>query len=297
MIRRRPASRNLADLDRLVLTSAALRSAADPVEVGTRVCMTAVDLARAAGAELHVPRAGGFVVLARHGLNPLGPDERRNADLASVLRGNAPVATDALLAPVPTAAGNVAVLTVVGARREVDQELISALTLLCHLAGSAVELLGTVSFDQAPLDPLTGVGTRQQGSSVIAELQPGDGLLVIELDDVAGARATGGDTAVQFAVGRLGLHLRNGTRPPGDVVARADEHGFVVLLRELKAPIHVIAGRLMDSWPHESVGQTISIGAALHVGTDTPLRVFEQAQSALASAREMGGKRALVAPS
>ena len=86
------------------------------------------------------------------------------------------------------------------------------------------------------------------------------------------------------------------TRPPGDVIAPSQDYGFLVVLRELKAPVDVIGLRLLQGWTEAGHGQTVSIGAAVHPPGGTPMVTQERAQWAMASARDLGGARLHVAP-
>jgi hypothetical protein len=68
------------------------------------------------------------------------------------------------------------------------------------------------------------------------------------------------------------------------------------VLRELKAPIDMVVGRLVESWMAGSPSRTMSVGGALQLDSTAPLDTIERAESALASAQRRGGGRGHVAP-
>ena len=280
--------RALRGVDLLVVGSADLREA-DVLDVGERVCRLAADLTEAAGAVLYVEGPGRSVVAGSHGTHPrprvseLGGDPRVEA----VLRGGPPRHGDPLLVPVTGEAGVVGVVAVHGARRAVDEVLTGLLALFGVEAGNALDRLRRTTgtgLGAVETDPVTGVGTRQQASSVVAGLRPGDGLVLLEVDGLPHVRAAQGEQAADLLLGQMGLHLRNCTRP-GDAIARFGDDRFVIVLRDLKAPVDVVVRRIAESWLRERPGRRINIGAALHLEGAAPLDTLERTQAALPGPR------------
>ena len=202
-----------------------------------------------------------------------------------------------LLIPVTGEAGVIGVLAISGARRGDDPLSSGVAQLFGSHAGAVLDRLNAVEslFDAATRDPVTGVGNRHQAAALIAGLRPGDGFLVLDVDAFDSLRAASGDDAADLVLGQVGLHLRNGTRT-GDAIARFSDHQFIVALRDLKAPIDMVVGRLVETWLASTPSRTISVGGALHLDGDAPLETVERAEAALGSAQRRGGARGQIAP-
>lgn len=93
--------------------------------------------------------------------------------------------------------------------------------------------------------------------------------MLLEGDGLHHVRAAQGEQAADLVLGQMGLHLRNSTRP-GDAVARFDDDRFVIVLRDLKAPVDVVVRRIAESWLQVRPGRSISVGAALHLDGSAP---------------------------
>jgi GGDEF domain-containing protein len=289
----------MGDIDTLLVGAIDLRGVDDVATAGDRICRLGTELLRGDGALLYVQGPGRLLLGGRHGSHPAPLDTElgRNAALVEALRVGAVRPGNPVLVPVTGAAGVIGVLAVSGARRPIDDLTAGMAQLFGGQAGAVLDRLNAVEslFDAATRDPVTGVGNRQQAAAIIASLRPGDGLLVLEVDGFESLRRASGDAASDLLLGQVGLHLRNGTRT-GDAVARYGDHQFVVALRELKAPIDMVVGRLVDSWMAGSPSRTMSVGGALHLDGAAPLDTIERAESALASAQRRGGGRGHVAP-
>jgi GGDEF domain-containing protein len=289
----------MTDIDTLLVAGIDLRGVDDVAAAGDRICRLGTELLRGDGALLYVQGPGRLLLGGRHGSHPapLDPELGRNAALVEALRVGAVRPGNPVLVPVTGAAGVIGVIAVSGARREIDDLTAGVAQLFGGQAGAVLDRLNAVAslFDAATRDPITGVGNRQQAAAIIASLRPGDGLLVLEVDGFESLRRAQGEAAADLLLGQVGLHLRNGTRT-GDAVARYGDHQFVVVLRELKAPIDMVVGRLVESWMAGSPSRTMSVGGALQLDSTAPLDTIERAESALASAQRRGGGRGHVAP-
>jgi GGDEF domain-containing protein len=93
----------------------------------------------------------------------------------------------------------------------------------------------------------------------------------------------------------LGLHLRNAVRP-GDAVARSGEEAFVLVLRQLRAPIDVVVRRILGDRSTAAAHGTVSVGAALHIDARAPADTAETASRMMVSARSAGVGQLYVAP-
>jgi diguanylate cyclase (GGDEF)-like protein len=289
----------MADIDSLLVAAIDLRGVDDVAAAGDRICRLGSELLRGDGALLYVQGPGRLLPGGRHGSHPapMDPELGRNPALADALRAGAVCPGNPVLVPITGAAGIIGVLSISGARREVDELTSGMAQLFGGQAGAILDRLNAVDslFDAATRDPITGVGNRQQAAAVIASLRPGDGLLLLEVDGFESLRRAQGDAAGDLLLGQVGLHLRNGTRT-GDAVARYGDHQFVVALRDLKAPIDMVVSRLVESWLAGSPSRTVSVGGALHLDSSAPLDTIERAESALASAQRRGGGQGHVAP-
>lgn len=273
----------LGGIDALVVAADDLR-AADVLDVGDRICRLASDLLRADGAVLYVDGPGTVVVGGTSGTHPTPKVGELAGDHAveSVLRGAPLQPGDPLVVPVLGEAGVVGAVAVHGTRRRLDAVHTGLLHLFAHEAGAALDRLARsgLACSTVDLDPVTGVGSRRQASAVVAGLRPGDGLVLLEVDGLDHLRQAQGHQAADLLLGQMGLHLRNSTRP-GDAVARFDDDRFVIVLRDLKAPVDVVVRRVAESWVRVRPGRTISVGAALHLDGAAPLDTLERTRGAL----------------
>jgi hypothetical protein len=130
--------------------------------------------------------------------------------------------------------------------------------------------------------------------AVLATIRPGDGVLAVAVHDLAGLRAGASPEAGDAAAEAAGVHLLNATRPPGDVVVAIGDGRFMVVLRELKAPIDVVGQRLLQGWEAHRPDAKLDLGAALHVA-GPPLATLQQAEALLVDAGRAGGGCVLVA--
>lgn len=294
------ATRVRADIEALLMAGIDLRGVDDVTEAGNRICRIGTELLGGRGAVLHLRGPGRLLLAGRHGTHPAPIDAELGSDplVEEVLRQGAVRTGSPVIVPVSGNDGVIGALVVSGATRAVDDVINGVLQLFGGQAGAVIDRIGAVEslFDAATRDPITGCANRQQASSVIASLRPGDGLLVLDLVGFDDLRRIEGESAANLVLARAGLHLRNGTRG-GDAIARFSDAQFVVVLRGLKAPIQMVTARLLDSWRASDPGLALAIGAALHLDDDIPLETLDRAESALVSARRRGGGEAHIAPS
>jgi GGDEF domain-containing protein len=290
----------LADVDTLLLAALDLRDVDDVATCGERIARIGTELLDGAGAVLYVQGPGRLLLAGKHGSHPepLDSELGRDATVESVLHvGAVEVEADRALVPVVGATGVVGVLVIAEPHRRIDALTSGMAQLFGAHVGTVLDRLNAVDslFDAATRDPITGVGNRQQAAAVIASLRPGDGFLVLEVDEFASLLRGQGEAASNLLLGQVGLHLRNGTRN-GDAVARFSDSQFVIALRDLKAPIDMVVERLVATWLGQRPTRTLSVGGALHVDGEAPMDTVERAESALASAKRKGGGQGHVAP-
>jgi hypothetical protein len=276
---RRPPAPAAGDLDRLVLTGDALRRCASPFEVANLVAPVAADLGRAAGAAVHLEAPGRGVQSVRFGA---APTPATDATVELLLACPAPGATTIA---VPTSGALAAAMSVHGASGRSDPSVTNVLTLLAQQAGAALDRLQASAVEPDRLDPLTGVGNGQQAMADVAGVRRGDALLLVVLDDAAPIGSMWG----------LAAYLRSRTRPPADTIARLGDRQLVVVLRDLRSPVDVVADRLLRGWRATAAPPHVAMGAAVH-GSVAPLETLDRAAAALAGARSLGRDRLHVAP-
>lgn len=284
-------------LDRLLLVTGELRSGSDVDDLATRVARGASELLDGEGALLHIQGPGRTTVAGRCGVVPETSGRELAGDPAvdSAFRGTITATADRVLMPVPGAVGINGVLDVHRPGRFGDSSSLTLLALLAQAAGYALDQSVGGSLDLQLIDPLSA-DAAQRSAAAVASLRPGDGLLAVRLDLAARTIRTDDDAVLDLALVRLAIYLRGATRPPGDVITPSQDYGYLVVLRELKAPIDVIGQRLLQGWAQAGHGQTVSIGAAVHPSGGAPMTTQERAQWAMASARDLGGARLHVAP-
>lgn len=249
-----------------------------------------------AGAPIMVISAAGIVLasLALRRLDPpsTAPDTwiRRVAQFTLMLLPNS---VGLLLLPGGTALFAqvylpVLLLSVVGAvvLTAVVESRLTTLRLLSRLQGQALH------------DALTGLPNRRQFERDLATLEPGDALLMVDVDHFKRLNDThghaGGDAALREVAQLLGGALRRGDR-----AYRYGGEEFAVLLRGVGAEaLHAVADRLRQAVggaPLACVWEdvTVSIGAALLVD-GAPERVMAQADQALYRAKADGRDRTVI---
>lgn len=286
-----------ARLDRLLLVTGELRAGTDLDDLATKVARGASELLDGEGALLHIQGPGRTTVAGSHGVAPETGGRELAGDPAvdGAFRGSVTATADRVLMPVPGAVGINGVLDIHRPGRFGDPSSLTLLALLAQAAGYALDQSVGGSLDLQLIDPRSA-DAAQRSAAAVASLRPGDGLLAVRLDLAAHTVRTADDAVVDLALVRLAIYLRGATRPPGDVIVPSQDYGFLVVVRELKAPVDVIGLRLLQGWTDAGHGQTVSIGAAAHPSGGAPMVTQERAQWAMASARDLGGARLHVAP-
>ncbi|HET6794176.1 MAG TPA: sensor domain-containing diguanylate cyclase [Acidimicrobiales bacterium] len=183
-----------------------------------------------------------------------------------------------------------------------DGEDADAVTLLANHAGRALEnaerfgeerrareLLAEVSVR----DELTGVGNRRHAVSLLDALQPGDAVIMIDLDHFKEVNDTDGHPAGDRVLLELADHLRTGVRD-ADLVARYGGEEFLVVVRGAGAGGSDTAERLIQMWRDRSPRTTFSAGVAVHGEGSSAAATVAQADAALYAAKRTGRDRVCV---
>ena len=142
-------------------------------------------------------------------------------------------------------------------------------------------------------DDLTGVGNRRHANSLLDSMQPGDALLMIDLDHFKAVNDTLGHAEGDRVLGQLGEYLRTAVRE-ADTVARFGGEEFIVLLRGARDQLSDAAQRLIAGWRGQGGGVTLSAGGAVHVATRAPDATFRAADAAMYEAKRQGRDRVVL---
>lgn len=154
--------------------------------------------------------------------------------------------------------------------------------------------------EQAQTDALTGLGNRRQFDQALAELAPGDHLLVMDIDhfkkvnDRLGHNV--GDLVLQRVAGAL-----TGAAQTGDAVFRIGGEEFAVLMRfqspdqaQQIAARCLSAVRLLDRGAAGEPKVTLSGGLSAHLAGESPLQTLARADAGLYAAKAAGRDRLVI---
>ncbi len=283
------SNRNADDLRMLVSASSDLREVLNLAE-GAAVA------AESARAVLHAKRVDLLVL--ESGAVPTGRlTEKLFALATSAAQTGEPQRAadgDALAIPLIGPSGVIAVTIAFGVSSDpVTDQIVQ---LLSSEFGGRLEQLRLLEAlgEQTLRDALTGVGSRRHADALVDGLQPGDSLLLIDVDHFKDVNDTRGHLGGDRLLEQLGAHLRNGLRDH-DSVARFGGDEFVVRLHDNDGDSHGIAQRLLDSWIATGDVPTFSVGIAAHRAGIDPQITFADADRALYESKREGRARIAVA--
>ncbi len=148
--------------------------------------------------------------------------------------------------------------------------------------------------NQASIDALTGVGNRRHGETLLADLQPGDTVVVFDLDNFKQVNDTFGHAAGDDVLRQFARFLRSNVRY-ADGVARMGGEEFLVVVRPVDAEIGTPAPRLVEEWRAVEPMTTVSAGSAVHRSDRTPAQTLAVADAALFTAKREGRDRVVMA--
>ena len=192
-----------------------------------------------------------------------------------------------------------AVLGAASVQRSITTEDAEALNMLAVHAGRTLEnaeLYGEERRAREQLaqvsvrDELTGVGNRRHAVALLDALQPGDALVMIDLDHFKSVNDSEGHSAGDQVLQELAEHLGRGVRG-ADVVARYGGEEFLVVLRAASEEGVVTAERLRATWRDRNPRTTFSAGVAVHREGQPGAVTLGQADAALYAAKRTGRNR------
>jgi diguanylate cyclase (GGDEF)-like protein len=192
--------------------------------------------------------------------------------------------------PVQGPTGIAALLVVPDNQRVgLDDDLVGALVTQIGVAIHRETSLAYLR-DAALLDPLTGVGNRRQADSLFESLQPGDAVVILDLDHFKDLNDRLGHTTGDAALRDFGRLLAEEIRA-SDQVARLGGEEFLVVLRNAgEEQVVAVCDRLHKRWDGR-YGVTFSAGVAWFVPGESHEQTFAVADGALYRAKNGGRNR------
>ena len=182
-----------------------------------------------------------------------------------------------------------------GVRLVVHGVVWTTLSVAVSLLTSRQRTISRRLHELARTDPLTSLGNRRGLDERLARLQPGDSVVVCDLDrfkdlnDRHGHAA--GDHALELFGAAVGGHLRR-----RDYAARYGGEEFVILLpRTSTADAVAVVHAVRDDWRTLSPLLTFSAGIAAVGDGCSPAQVLAAADAALYAAKQAGRDRVHVA--
>lgn len=145
-------------------------------------------------------------------------------------------------------------------------------------------------------DALTGLGNRRHAEDLLQSLQPGDALVLLDLDGFKNVNDTLGHPAGDQVLLDLTAHLRHSLRD-SDTSARLGGDEFLIVARRAHADPLALATRVVEGWRGREDATTLSAGVALHEGDATAEVTFGRADRALLDAKGAGKDQARLADS
>ena len=144
-----------------------------------------------------------------------------------------------------------------------------------------------VLLDASMRDPLTGVGNRRQADALLAQLKPGDAVVLLDLDKFKAVNDRWGHATGDEVLVGLAQYLDRSLRD-GDTVTRFGGEEFLLVLRQAGDRASGAVERLAEGWRRTSPITTFSAGVALHAVDCRPEATLIAADAALYRAKDDG---------
>ncbi len=176
-----------------------------------------------------------------------------------------------------------------------NQHLVRTLTVQAGLAIERVQLGETLRAASLH-DELTGVGNRRKADERLDRLEPGDALVLIDLDHFKQVNDRHGHAAGDEVLRQFGAFMA-GTLRTGDEVFRMGGEEFLVVLEGPGRHGVEAAERFRQGWLHLEPKMTFSAGVAVHEGGERSEDTLARADAALYRAKDAGRDRVASAPS
>ncbi len=175
-------------------------------------------------------------------------------------------------------------------RRRMLRAVYQAAELLSEEAGRMFARLWESAelVHDAETDPLTQLANRRTFARALTTMQPGDALVLVDLDHFKDVNDRHGHQVGDETLGALALALRETTRQV-DCVARYGGEEFAVLLPEAGIEgAQVMLGRFRRAWSALEPLTTFSAGIARHESGRTSRETLRLADAALYAAKAAG---------
>ena len=139
----------------------------------------------------------------------------------------------------------------------------------------------------AEIDPLTGLGNRAAADMLMASLDVGHALAVLDLDEFKRTNDLSGHIVGDQVLRSFAALLTSRTRH-GDTAARLGGDEFVLVIRD---GVHAsdIVRRIVTDWQSSGLG-TVSAGTAVRNGDDSSADVYMRADRNLYAAKRARGR-------
>ena len=264
-------------LERLTAGQLELARATDPAEAAGIAAAAALDILDAGQTAVLLERDGVRVLLA--GSQPEEPEAGTSgAPFEVPLNGREGTGVRGLLTAHPRS----------GERLDpFGQALAASLVAATCAALESIALTGRLRV-RAEVDPLTGLGNRRRLDTALARLQPGDVIIVLDLDHFKNVNDALGHDKGDEVLRSFGAHLSALTRA-GELAIRTGGEEFVLIAEggPQARGAAAMLGRLSADWWRQSPLTTFSAGAAIHPGGD-PSVTMKRADLALYEAKRRG---------
>jgi diguanylate cyclase (GGDEF)-like protein len=172
-----------------------------------------------------------------------------------------------------------------------------AAELLSEEAGRMFRRLRTTAAlaHDAETDPLTDLANRRTFTRALDTLQPGDALVIVDLDHFKEVNDRHGHQAGDATLRALARCLRDNARQV-DCVARYGGEEFAVVLpgSDARGAIAMLT-RMRTAWTALGPRTTFSSGIAVHEAGMSPKMTLRRADAALYEAKALGRDRDVVA--
>ena len=213
-------------------------------------------------------------------------------------KGNHKIRTDIASAPIWFNSRYSAALIVQSAPGvKITDNDAAALDLLADQAGRALENAAKSAsdrraverlLDESQTDKLTGIGNRRYADMMIASMEAGDVLAMIDVDGLKGTNDKFGHEAGDELLKAVGDFLREQVRTP-DLCARLGGDEFIILLKNAYPGATQILTRLITMWEEKHLySTTLSIGMSVHNSTREIQETIKAADTALYQAKHQG---------
>lgn len=297
------ASRSTARLERLGELEDVLRRFRRPGDLN----QAAKQVAQAALEIFDVKRstvvlrdsAGALIAVSLGPVTNSEPDAETSGLVTSAMSGDQPhivptgSAGDMLVLPLPAAGNPAGVLLVYPVPSDDTEFTLDLARLFGVQIGIAIEHLYVIDAlaKASTRDALTGIGNRRHADSLLASLQAGDALILLDLDYLKTVNDTLGHAAGDQVLQELSAHLRICLRD-SDMSARLGGDEFLIVARNAHADPLAVARRVLSGWEGKGGLTTLSAGVALHEPSTSSPATFERADAALYRAKAAGRDQA-----